>query len=106
MIRCRVANIYVVWVLWDHIVQQGCSSWFHKTLKCLIFRLVLGSTIYNIWLTRNELIHAGHPCSEEQILKKIVWEVRTRIVGKGKFPSTRENTLLCSLWNLHAEILV
>jgi hypothetical protein len=75
-------------------------------LKYLICRLVLGSNVYNLWITRNELIHAGHPCSEEQILKKIVWEARTQIAGKGKFPSTRENVLFCSLWNLPAKILV
>lgn len=102
MMRCRVANVSVVW---DDIVQQECSSWFHKSLKCLIWRLVLGFTVYNLWLTRNELVHADHPCSEEQILKKIVWEVKTRIAGKWKFPSTRENILLYSLWNLPAEIL-
>ena len=71
MARCRVD----IPVVWDDIVQQGCSSWFHKSLKCLICRLVLSSTVYNLWLTRNELVHAGQPCTEEQILKKIFWEV-------------------------------
>jgi hypothetical protein len=72
MARCRV-DIHVVL---DDIVRQGCSSWFHKSLKCLICRLVFNSTVYNLWLTINELVHAGQPCTEEQILKKILWEVR------------------------------
>jgi hypothetical protein len=57
----------------------------------------LGSTIYNIWCTKNELKHAGHPSTVEQILKKVLWEVQARVAGKGKFPRTRENILLYSL---------
>jgi hypothetical protein len=57
MARCRAINFPMVW---DDIVQQGCSYWFHKSLKGLICCLVLGSTVYNLWLNINELVHAGH----------------------------------------------
>jgi hypothetical protein len=93
-------------VIWDDIVQQGCSNWGHKTLKCLLCLLVLGSVVYDIWCTRNELKHAGQPSTEEQLPKKILWEIKTIIVGKGRFPRTRENLILCSLWNLPAEFLL
>jgi hypothetical protein len=43
----------------------------------------LGSVIYNIWHTRNEIKHLGQPSSGEQILKKVFWKVRTRIAGNG-----------------------
>jgi hypothetical protein len=101
MMRCRVGNISVDW---DDIVQQGCSTWIHRTLKSLLCCLILGLVVYNLWLTRNELIHVGQPCTQEQLLKKIVWEIINRIAGKGKFPRTRENLLLCSSWNLPTEL--
>jgi hypothetical protein len=103
MARCRVANPSTVW---EDILQLGCSNWSSKSLKAIFCRLVLGSTVYNIWCTRNELKHAGHPFTEEQILKKIMWEVRTRIVGKGIFSKTRENLMFCSLWNLPTDLLI
>ncbi|XP_059429209.1 uncharacterized protein LOC132163025 [Corylus avellana] len=62
--------------------------------------------VYSLWLTRNEFVHDGQPCTEEQILKKIVWEVRNRISGRGKYPRTKENIMLCSLWNLFEELLM
>ena len=46
MLHCRVGNPPVIW---DDIVQQGCSNWEHKTLKCLqCGGLVLGSIVYNL----------------------------------------------------------
>jgi hypothetical protein len=102
MTRCKVTNPPIIW---EDILQLRRSSWRCNTLKSLLCRLALGSSVYNIWCTRNELKHAGHPNIEEQILKKVLWEVRTRVAGKGKFPRTRENILLCSLWNL-SEILL
>jgi hypothetical protein len=51
MARCK-GDIPVVW---DDIIQQGCSSWFHKSLKYMICHLVLSSTVYNILLARNEI---------------------------------------------------
>jgi hypothetical protein len=41
--------------------------------------LILSSTVYGIWRTWNEIRHNGHPRTEEQILKAILWEVRSRI---------------------------
>jgi hypothetical protein len=67
---------------------------------------VLGSIIYNIWHTRNEIKHLDQPSSEEQILKKVFWEARTRIAGKGKFPKTRGNLVLASLLNLPTELIL
>ncbi|XP_062145417.1 uncharacterized protein LOC133852669 [Alnus glutinosa] len=44
-------------------------------------RLAISSIVYGIWRARNEIKHAGHPHTEMQILKLIIWEVRTRIAG-------------------------
>jgi hypothetical protein len=48
----------------------------------VVCRLVLSSTMYGLWRTCNEVQHVGHPRKEEQILKHIFWEVRSRVVGK------------------------
>jgi hypothetical protein len=69
MLRCRIVRPLVIW---DDIVQQGCSKWGHKTLKCLLCQLVFEAVVYNLKHTRNELIHAGLPSIEEQLLKKIL----------------------------------
>jgi hypothetical protein len=83
--------------IWEDITQLECDSWRFNSLKGLLCRLVLGSAGYNIWRTRNEIRHAGHPCTEEQILKNILWEVCAKVVGKGKFPKIRENMVLSLL---------
>ena len=72
MYRCKVENPSVIW---EDILQLGCRKWGCKTLKALLCCLVLGFAPYHIWCTRNELKYVGHPSTEEQILKLIVWEV-------------------------------
>jgi hypothetical protein len=62
MARCIVANPPTVW---EDVLQLGCSNWGSKSLKAIICQLVLESTVYNIWCTRNELKHASHPFTEE-----------------------------------------
>ncbi|XP_059433958.1 uncharacterized protein LOC132167079 [Corylus avellana] len=93
-------------IIWDEVLKLGISKWGTKTLKGLLCRLVLGSVIYNLWCTRNELKHSGHPISEEQILRKVLWEVRTRIAGKGKFSKNKENLGLAAQWNLPADLFL
>jgi hypothetical protein len=101
MARCRVDNPPIIW---DDIILMGCSNWGSKTLNPY-FVVWLWGLLYIIWCTRNEIQHAGHPITEEQILKKILWEVRTRVIGSRKFPKTKENLVLCSLWNLPVDVL-
>jgi hypothetical protein len=103
MQQCRVEKPTV---LWGEIVQIGISQWGKNTLKGILCCLVLGAAVYNLWRTRNELKHSGQPSTEKQLLKKIIWEVRSKLAGKGKFPKTRENLILVSLWNLPADLLL
>ncbi|XP_059446512.1 uncharacterized protein LOC132178068 [Corylus avellana] len=103
MHRCHENNSPIIW---DEVLKLGISKWGTKTLKGLLCHLVLGSVIYNLWCTRNELKHSGHPISEEQILRKVLWEVRTRIAGKGKFSENRENLVLAAQWNLPADLFL
>jgi hypothetical protein len=92
-------------MIWDDLVQLGCNSWGKNYLNCLICRLVLGSVVYNLWKTRNELRHDSVPKTKEQLLKQVFWEVKSRLAGKRGFPRTRENLLLCSLRNLSTDFL-
>ena len=66
---------------------------------------MFSSIVYNLCHTKNELRHDGVPKTEEQLLKQVFWEIKSRIVGKRGFCRTRENLLLCSLWNLSSTIL-
>jgi hypothetical protein len=93
-------------VILDEVLKLGIRKWKSKTLQGLLCRLVLGFVIYNIWQMRNEIRHFGQPSYEEQILKMVLWEVRTRIVGKGKFPKTKGNLVLASQWNLPTELFL
>jgi hypothetical protein len=70
-----------------------------------ICRLILSSAVYWIWRARNELKVGGQPLTEEQVLKQIFWAVRCRVSGKGKFPKTMENIILCHKWNIDTCIL-
>ena len=92
MSRCKVENIPIIW---KDILTLELNDWCCKSLKAILYRLTLGSVVYNIWCTWNEIKHAGHPRFEEQLLKKILWEIRARVVGKGKFLKNEE-----SCWTL------
>ena len=65
MFRCRVTNVPIIW---EHILQLGLNDWCCKSLKDMLCRLALGSVAYNIWCIRNEIKHAGHLKSEEQLM--------------------------------------
>lgn len=59
----------------EDVLRLGCSNWKKKALLDTLCRLVLSSSIYNLWRARNEIKHSDHPKIEEQILKAIFWEV-------------------------------
>ena len=135
-VRCNVVSAMAVWrlviifslivVLASEFENSACSGvelsslLLYGMILCslavkvrernlcffLLCRLVFWVVVYNLWHTRNELRHAGSPSTEEQILKKVMWEVRTRLARSENFPKTRENISLSSLWNLPSEMLV
>jgi hypothetical protein len=94
MSRCRVENVLIIW---KDILTLGLNDWCKKSLKAILGKLALGFVEYNIWCTWNEIKHPGHPSSEKQLLKKILWEIQARVVGKGNFPNNEESLGLCSL---------
>jgi hypothetical protein len=91
---------------WEDVLAWGIHHWGKKTLHASICRLVFGASIYNIWRTRNEIRHGGSPLSEDQLLQKIHVDVRSRILGKGKFKKIPRNIELCCNWGLSNSVLV
>jgi hypothetical protein len=50
------------------VLAEGVQQCRKKSLKANVYRLVLGSTVYNIWRNRNELKHGTQHKTDEQIL--------------------------------------
>jgi hypothetical protein len=91
---------------WSVIIRDGCKNWKSKSMEGIVYRLILSSPVYGIWRARNEIKHHGQSRTEEQILKSIFWEVRTRISGRGCFKKTKESIRLCHSWNIDTRFLV
>jgi hypothetical protein len=69
-------------------------------LKSRLCRLFLGAAVYHLWKHRNGILHENSLSYEEQIVAKIKWDVRARIMSKGPYKKSVENMQLASLWNL------
>jgi hypothetical protein len=48
-------------------------------------KLCFAAAVYNLWLHRNALLHGRSTKTEDGILSKIKWEVKSRLLAK--FPS-------------------
>lgn len=70
-----------------------------KSLKAVLCKLVLSAIVYNIWRERNNVKHGNQLLTEERIMMKIIWEVRTRVLSKGCFKKSKENEELCVKWD-------
>jgi hypothetical protein len=46
---------------------------------------VLSATVYNSWRERCNIKHGNKLMTEKRIMMKISWEVRTRVLSKGRF---------------------
>jgi hypothetical protein len=72
-----------------------------KDLKTCLGRLCFGAVIYYIWRHRNDLQHGNTPKSEEAIGATIKWEVRLRLLAKGRFKDLSSHLSLVYRWHLH-----
>jgi hypothetical protein len=75
-------------------------------MLAVLCKLILSFVVYYLWQARNKIKFQGRPKTEEQILRLIFWEVRTRILGKGKFINSRENASLCHIWNIASSVII
>jgi hypothetical protein len=82
MLRCLKLNPQLDW---QGVMEEACSTWRTKNLLAVLCKLILSSVVYNLWQAKNELRFQGWPKTEEQILKKIFWDIRSWISGKGRF---------------------
>lgn len=78
MCKCAVGKIRVEW---DEVVTLGIAELQGASFQDVVCKLALGAAYYNIWKHRNDIRHGNKLNSEEQILKRIDWEVRTRNTG-------------------------
>jgi hypothetical protein len=74
---------------WDYIEHWGAVELQGKGLKASLGRLCLVS-----------LLHCNQPRTEDAILKQIRWDVRSRMITKGKFKCSGENVEIMHRWNL------
>jgi hypothetical protein len=90
----------------EDFICLGMQQWQKKTLQTSLCRLLLASTIYNLWGNRNEIRYGGKPNIEEQQMKKIQWIVRTRLLTKGHFRRTTGNVDICCNLGIENGVLV
>lgn len=90
----------------EDVVEEGLLQWKRRVFKAYTCRLALGSTVYHIWRNRNALKYDNHPLFEYQLLQKIKWDVRVRLMGKGKLRKTKGNVDICYRWGIDPNILV
>jgi hypothetical protein len=89
-------------LFWDSIVEWSTAMLHGKNLRSCLGRLCLGAVVYHIWKQRNDLQHGNTPRTEEALVANILWEVRSRVLAKGKFKNLNKNLVLVYRWNLHS----
>jgi len=83
----------------DCLVSHPVEGW-EEVAQWSVNRLSLGAVVYRLWLHRNNLIHGNMLCSRESLIAKIKWDIRLRLMGKGKYKRIAANTRLMQIWNL------
>lgn len=62
--------------------------------------------VYHLWRQRNDVKFGNMLILEEKMVQRISWEVRSRIMWKGKFKSSGENVALCANWDIPIRVLI
>jgi hypothetical protein len=85
-------------VSWDDIVLWACS-FKGKGLHTTLCKLGLAAAVYHIWRLRNELCFGNSPLTEETLVARIKWDVRTKVLSL-KFKRSPLDRQLSALWLL------
>jgi hypothetical protein len=72
-------------ICWDEVVDWAREKICGKILQPFLGRLCVGEVIYHLWRHRNDLLRGNSLRSKEAILVQILWEVRGRVLAKGRF---------------------
>jgi hypothetical protein len=59
----------------------------------------------NVWKQRAGVKHGNLLKTQERIAKQTTWEIRSRIMSRGKFSLTRDKVELCNRWKLPENLL-
>jgi hypothetical protein len=79
MSECLVSNYPSDWdeiAVWSVVALKG-----NNMVSC-VRKLCLGVADYHLWLQRNSILHGKTPRTKEQIISRIRWEVRARVMVK------------------------
>jgi len=67
---------------WDEIVLWSVVEMRGKSLKACIGKLSLGGTVYHLWLQRDSLLHDKTLWIEKNIVSRIRWKVKSKVLTK------------------------
>jgi hypothetical protein len=67
---------------------------------------VLGAVVYHIWRQRNDIKHGNLVKTEEQVIKSVEWEIRSRVMGVGRFKQLAKNRGLFCKWGIEDKFLL
>lgn len=80
---CLVDELHVDW---DDNMSWGLWKWRGRTVKTILSKLISwGAAVYSIWKQRNDIKHGNQIMSEEKIVIRIKWEVRSQDIAYGMF---------------------
>lgn len=69
------------------------QDWRKKSLRANVCRLVYSSAV-------------SQPKTEEKILQTFIWEVKARILERGRLRKKVKNVGICCNWGINENILV
>jgi len=69
-------------------------------LQVILRKLSLAAAVYYVWRLINDLCFGNSLLSEEVLVARIKWEVRTRVMSNRKFKSSSLSVRLSKVWML------
>ncbi len=85
---------------WEDVVKWSVEVLHGKSLKISLCKLSIGAAVYHLWKQQNDLFFCNIPRSEEAIIAQIKWQVRARLLAKGKVKIVGSIIGIVHSWNL------
>ena len=81
---------------WDALVNStgGASQLTGNGMRTTICKLAWWATVYNLWLQRNDIFHAGMILTEEQITRCIKKDIKNRMWSSNNYEDSVLNQVL------------
>lgn len=100
--KCQVNWQNIPWSDLPQVVAADCKG---KSLATIIHRLSFCSSVYHIWLERNNRIFSHERKPEEVVVKGIVSLVRYRLLAISNITRTQTDEWFLKEWRLPTSIL-